>query len=241
MKRSENTFLLHGKPIREHILKLAENSNKEFAEKLNPGVENVLGLRLPDLRKLAVEIAKSDWKAYLADAPSFYMEERMLYGLVLGYIRPDGNIEEYLSYVTRFVKIINSWSVCDSFKFAGGRKYMSAHSDRIWEYLKSFIGSDKEYEIRFGVVMSMKYFIDDSHIDELLELYDNIRHEGYYVRMAVSWAISFCFVAYPEKTMRYLNRAKLDDFTYNKSIQKTIESYRVDEETKNKLRAMKRK
>ena len=53
MKRSENTFLLHGKPIREHILKLAENSNKEFAEKLNPGVENVLGLRLPDLRKLA--------------------------------------------------------------------------------------------------------------------------------------------------------------------------------------------
>ena len=69
MKRSENTFLLHGKPIREHILKLAENSNKEFAEKLNPGVEIVLGLRLPDMRKLAAEIAKADWKAYLADAP----------------------------------------------------------------------------------------------------------------------------------------------------------------------------
>lgn len=241
METSDNKFLLRGKPIREHLLALAENSNKAFAEKLNPGVENVLGLRLPDLRKLAVEIAKSDWKSYLADAPSFYMEERMLQGLVLGYVKPDDDIQEYLSYVTRFVNIINSWSVCDSFKFAGSKKYLSAHSDIIWEYLKSFFSSDKEYEIRFGVVMSMKYFIDDSHIDELFGLYDNILHEGYYVRMAVAWAISFCFVAYPDRTMEYLKKSTLDDFTFNKSILKTIESYRVDDDMKTVLRSMKRK
>ena len=238
---TDNIFLLQGKPVREHLLALSVNSNKAFAEKLNPGVDNVLGLRLPDMRKLAVQIAKSDWKAYLATAPSFYMEERMLQGLVLGYVKPDDDIESYLSYVTRFVKIINSWSVCDSFKFAGTGKYLSVHSDRIWEYLKSFILSEKEYEIRFGVVMTMKYFIDESHIDELFGFYDNITHDAYYVKMAVAWAISFCFVAYPEKTMEYLMRAKLDDFTYNKAIQKTIESYRVDETMKVKLRSMRRK
>ena len=238
---TDNIFLLQGKPVREHLLALSVNSNKAFAEKLNPGVDNVLGLRLPDMRKLAVQIAKSDWKAYLATAPSFYMEERMLQGLVLGYVKPDDDIESYLSYVTRFVKIINSWSVCDSFKFAGTGKYFSVHSDRIWEYLKPFILSDKEYEIRFGVVMTMKYFIDESHIDELFGFYDNITHDAYYVKMAVAWAISFCFVAYPEKTMEYLKRAKLDDFTYNKAIQKTIESYRVDETMKVKLRSMRRK
>lgn len=241
MEKSDHTYLLHGKTVREYILKLAENSNKEFAVKLNPGVENVLGLRLPELRKLAAEIAKSDWKAYFATASSFYMEERMLQGLVLGYVKPDDDIEMYLSYVTRFVNIINSWSVCDSFKFAGSKKYFSAHSDIIWEYLKSFIASGKEYEIRFGVVMSMKYFIDDAHIDELFGLYDSICHDGYYVRMAVAWAVSSCLVAYPEKTLEYLNRAELDDFTYNKSIQKAIESYRVDEEMKIRLRAMRRK
>lgn len=238
---TDNIFLLQGKPVREHLLALSVNSNKAFAEKLNPGVDNVLGLRLPDMRKLAVQIAKSDWKAYLATAPSFYMEERMLQGLVLGYVKPDDDIESYLSYVTRFVKIINSWSVCDSFKFAGTGKYLSVHSDRIWEYLKPFILSDKEYEIRFGVVMTMKYFIDESHIDELFGFYDNITHDAYYVKMAVAWAISFCFVAYPEKTMEYLKRAKLDDFTYNKAIQKTVESYRVDETMKVKLRSMRRK
>ena len=87
----------------------------------------------------------------------------------------------------------------------------------------------------------MKYFIDESHIDELFGFYDNITHDAYYVKMAVAWAISFCFVAYPEKTMEYLKRAKLDDFTYNKAIQKTIESYRVDEAMKVKLRSMRRK
>ena len=33
----------------------------------------------------------------------------------------------------------------------------------------------------------------------------------------------------------------LDDFTYNKSIQKICESYRVDKETKARLRSLKRK
>lgn len=234
-------FLYDGISIREHLLKMSENANKAFAETLNPGVENVLGLRLPDLRKLAAGIAKSDWEGYLSTASVFYMEERMLQGLVLGYIKPDEDIEKYLSRVTHFVKIINSWSVCDTFKFAGGKKYMSSHSDRIWEYLKAFMNSDMEYEIRFGVVMAMKYFIDDTHIDEFLELLDGIRHEGYYVKMAVAWALSCCFVSYPEKTMDYLFHSSLDDFTYNKSIQKTIESFRVDDVSKAKLRAMRRK
>ena len=234
-------FLLHGKPVREHLLKLTENSNKAFAEKLNPGVENVLGLRLPDMRKLAQEIAKSHWKEYMDTAPLFYMEERMLQGMVLGCIKPDNDIEVYLARVTRFVKIINSWSVCDTFKFAGGKKYVSLHADRIWEYLKTFMHADGEYEIRFGVVMAMGYFIDDTHIDELLNLLDGIRHEGYYVKMAVAWALSYCLVKYLEKTMDYLSHSSLDNFTYNKSIQKAIESFRVDDSLKVKLRTMRRK
>lgn len=236
-----NEFLYNGLSIKEHLLKLSENSNKLFAQTLNPGVENVLGLRIPDLRKLASGIAKSDWEAYLATASTFYMEERMLQGMVLGCIKPDNDIEKYLARVTRFVKIINSWSVCDTFKFAGGKKYVSLYADRIWEYLKTFMHADGEYEIRFGVVMAMGYFIDDAHIDALLNLLDGIRHEGYYVKMAVAWALSYCLVKYPEKTMDYLSHSSLDNFTYNKSIQKAIESFRVDDSLKAKLRTMRRK
>ena len=100
--------------------------------------------------------------------------------------------------------------------------------------------AEGEYEIRFGVVMAMQLFIDEEHIGELLSLYNMIHHEGYYVRMGVAWAISVCFVKFPQQTMAYLQQNSLDNFTYNKALQKIVESYRVDAATKDVIRGMKR-
>ena len=233
-------YRLEGLTIKEHLLQLAERGNKKFTESLNPGVEHVLGIRVPDLRKLAARIAKADWEAYLDTADTYYMEERMLQGMVLGCIRPDADIEVYLHRVTCFVWNINSWSVCDTFKFGGGKRFIEANKDRLWEYLKTWMRAEGEYEIRFGVVMAMQYFIDEEHIEELFSLYNAIRHEGYYVRMGVAWALSVCFVRFPERTLAYLKQNTLDNFTYNKALQKIIESYRVDAGTKDVIRAMKR-
>ena len=233
-------YRLEGLTIKEHLLQLAERGNKKFTESLNPGVEHVLGIRVPDLRKLAARIAKDGWEAYLDTADTYYMEERMLQGMVLGCIRPDADIEVYLHRVTCFVWNINSWSVCDTFKFGGGKRFIEANKDRIWEYLKTWMRAEGEYEIRFGVVMAMQYFIDEEHIEELFSLYNAIRHEGYYVRMGVAWALSVCFVRFPERTLAYLKQNTLDNFTYNKALQKIIESYRVDAGTKDVIRAMKR-
>ena len=233
-------YRLEGLTIKEHLLQLAEQGNKKFTESLNPGVEHVLGIRVPDLRKLAARIAKDGWEAYLDTADTYYMEERMLQGMVLGCIRPDADIEVYLHRVTCFVWNINSWSVCDTFKFGGGKRFIEANKDRLWEYLKTWMRAEGEYEIRFGVVMAMQYFIDEEHIEELFSLYNAIRHEGYYVRMGVAWALSVCFVRFPERTLEYLKQNTLDNFTYNKALQKIIESYRVDAGTKDVIRAMKR-
>ena len=236
----EEHYRLDGLTIKEHLLQLAERGNKKFTESLNPGVEHILGIRVPDLRKLAARIAKGDWEAYLDAADTYYMEERMLQGMVLGCIRPDADVEVYLHRVTQFVWNINSWSVCDTFKFGGGKKFIEANKDRLWEYLKTWMHAEGEYEIRFGVVMAMQHFIDEEHLGELFSLYDGIRHEGYYVRMAVAWALSVCFVKFPERTLAYLKQNSLDKFTYNKALQKITESYRVDAATKDVIRAMKR-
>ena len=88
--------------VKEHLLILAEDGNRKFTEGLHPGVEHVLGIRLPALRKLAARIAKADWERYFDTADGFYMEERMLQGMVLGCIRPDEDVEVYLHRVTRF-------------------------------------------------------------------------------------------------------------------------------------------
>lgn len=101
--------------------------------------------------------------------------------------------------------------------------------------------SDKEYEIRFGVVMAMAHYIDEEYINNVLQWMDRISHEGYYVKMAVAWALSVCYVKFPQKTVNYLKENHIDDFTYNKALQKIIESYRVSTEDKEIIRSMKRK
>lgn len=234
-------FLIDGYTIDEELKQLSIHGNKSFVRSLHPGIPNVLGTRIPDLRALAKRIVKSDWKGYLMHANFQYMEERILYGLVLGLIPPDEDVQEYLQRVTRFVHLINSWSVCDTFTFAGGKKYVTKHKPVFWHYLKNWMRQSEAYEIRFGVVMALKYFVDGEYIHELLGELDQIKHEDYYVKMAVAWAISECFVKFPQDTMAYLKNNQLDDFTYNKSLQKICESYRVEVAMKQTIKQMKRK
>jgi len=223
--------------IRKQLMEMADEEYRKFSSSLIPNVDNILGVRLPELRKLAKNIAKGDWRTYLAQADNRYFEETMLQGLVIGYAKTD--IEERLRYVADFVPRIDNWSVCDS--FCTGLKFTKNHRSLMWDFLQPYLSSDKEYEIRFGVVMLLLYFVEDEYIERVLQWMDRIRHEGYYVKMAVAWAISVCYVKYPEPTMAFLKNNTLDDFTYNKALQKIIESLRVDSGTKHVLRSMKRR
>lgn len=235
-----NEYRINGLTVKENLLRLAGEGNKKFTEALHPGIEHVLGVRIPALRKLAAEIAKGDWQAYLQGADTYYMEERMLQGMVIGRLKIK-DVEEYLSLVAKFVPLINSWSVCDTFDFYGKQRFVDKHKARVWLFLESWMKSDKEYEIRFGVVMAMAHYIDEEYIGKVLQWMDAIHHEGYYVKMAVAWALSVCYVKFPKQTMRLLENKRLDDFTYNKALQKIIESYRVNAEDKAIIRGIKRK
>lgn len=235
-----NEYHINGLTVKENLLQLAEEGNKKFAQSLHPGIENVLGIRIPALRKLAAQIAKADWQAYLQSADTYYMEERMLQGMVIGCLKIK-DVEEYLSLVAKFVPLINSWSVCDTFDFAGKQRFVDKNKERVWRSLEEWMESDKEYEIRFGVVMAMAHYIDGDYIQKVLLWMDRINHEGYYVKMAVAWALSVCYVKYPKETMALLKENHLDDFTYNKTLQKITESFRVSSEDKAIIRSMKRK
>lgn len=234
-----NEYRIDGMTVKEHLLKLAEDGNKKFTESLNPGVEHVLGIRIPALRRLAAQIAKDDWQEYLRTADTHYMEERMLQGMVIGQLKMK-DTEAYLELVAGFVRIINSWSVCDTFDFCGKQRFVDKNKERVWRFLEQWMASDKEYEIRFGVVMAMAHYVDDDYIYKVLQWMNRISHEGYYVKMAVAWALSVCYVKFPEPTMQLLKDNRLDDFTYNKTLQKITESYRVSAEQKAMIRSMKR-
>lgn len=223
--------------IRTQLLSMVEPEYQKFSAALIPNITNVLGVRLPALRKIAKQLASGDWRTYLETAEDEYFEEVMLQAMVIGHVQAD--LDELLKAIETFVPKIDNWSVCDS--FCAGLKYTKVHSESMWAFLQPYLRSDQEYEIRFGVVMLLNFYLNERYIDQVLSALDQIRHEAYYVKMAVAWAISMAYVKQPEVTMRYLNRNTLDDFTYNKALQKITESYRVDPESKQMIRSMKRK
>lgn len=216
---------------------MQDKTYQEFHKGLCPNVEDIIGVRIPDLRKIAKQIAKENPREYLEKIPKEYYEEKMLQGFVIGYMK--ASLEEKLRYLDKFVPAIDNWAICDC--CTSTYKFTNQYQKEVWEYLKKYLNSNKEFELRFAIIMLMDYYLTEEYIDEVLKIYDNIHHDGYYVKMGVAWALSVCYVKFPERTMKFLKNNNLDDFTYNKALQKMIESYRVDEKTKQLFRKMKRR
>lgn len=223
--------------IRERLFKLQDEEYKKFHSSLCPNVDNIIGVQIPKLRTIAKEIAKESPEEFLNYTQTQYYEEKVLYGLVIGYMKADLKTRKY--YLDKFVPIIDSWAVCDccisSFKFVNKNK------EEMWTYTQKYLKSNKEFELRFAVVLLMDYYLTEEYIDKVLEIYNNIKNDAYYVKMAVAWALSVCYIKFPEKTMKLFANNQLDDFTYNKALQKIIESNRVSKEEKDQIRKMKRK
>ncbi len=222
--------------IRQQLEEMAEEKYRIFSASLTPGKENILGVRLPLLKKMAAKLVKGDWRAYLATASEDTMEEVMLQGMVIGLCKAD--LEEVLKLAEDFIPKIDCWAICDS--FCNGLKITKAHKGPVWDFIQPYLCSDREYEIRFGVVMLL-YYLEPEYAPVAFAHFDQIRQEGYYVKMAVAWVLSMYYVRLPELTLAYLKENRLDDFTYNKALQKITESLSVDQATKQMIRGMKRK
>lgn len=222
--------------IRDKLFSLADEEYKKFHSSLCPDTNNMIGIRVPVLRNVAKEILKDDWRKYLENAKDDYYEEVMLQGMVIGLSKMD--LKERLEYVKKFVPKIDNWAVCDV--TCAGFKFAKKYPKEIWDFLKTYLESDKEFEIRFGVVMLLDFYITEEYIEEVLKILNQTHHDGYYVKMAIAWAISICYIKFPKETFELLQKNELDTFTYNKALQKIIESYRVSKDDKEKIRKMKR-
>ena len=156
--------------IRVILNEMAEERYRHFSASLLPGIDNILGVRLPNLRMVAKKIAKEDWKLCMAWKDKKYFEETMLQAMVLGYAKAD--INELLAVLASFIACIDNWSVndslCSSFKAA------KQYQQEVWDFLMGYKDSSNEFEARFVAVMLRAYYINDNYIDKTLEVLGNI-------------------------------------------------------------------
>ncbi len=229
--------------VRKRLLELAEPDYREFSRKLLPGVLDVLGVRMDKIRTLAKQVARGGLMDFVSQAEeaaqrgSLCHEERLLWGLAIGL----GGLgwQETASLIGRFVPVIDNWAVCDG--FCSGLKIAGKYRKEAWELLGPYLESDREYENRFGAVMLLNYFADEEYAKAALERLERLKSQGYYAKMAAAWAVSVYYVKLPETVFPYLKESRLDDWTYNKAIQKICESRRLGREEKERLRGMKRR
>lgn len=224
--------------IKAKIIELSDQKYKKFHSGLCPGTNNIIGVRVPILRNYAKELSKKyDTEELLQKIDNKYYEEIMLQGMLIGLGKQDFN--NLKKQIKQFVPKIDNWAICDT--FCAGLKQTKKYKKEMWDFLQKYIQSDKEFEIRFAVVMILDYYIEKEYLKDIFSVFDSITNDAYYVQMAVAWAISICLIKFYDETIKYLKIAKLDQFTYNKALQKAIESYRITKEQKEKLKNMKMK
>ncbi len=206
----------------------------EFSKKLIFTKYEFIGITIPNLRKIAKEISKTDIRSFLDIEKKTTYEEIMLEGFAISYIK---DYQLFLSYFNQFIKKIDNWAICDS--CVNSMKIITHYKDDFFSEIKKYLNSNEEFIVRIGIVFLLNYYLDDMYVDEVLNLIDQIKQDQYYINMAIAWLISECFIKYKAKIYKYLKNNKLNKFAYNKAIQKILESRKVSLSDKQKLRRQK--
>ncbi len=223
----------------EFLKSEADAKYRNFHSSLVPNAEKdeILGIKMPKLREFGKEIAHGNVRSYLKiSSPDLY-EERMLRGIVTGLVKTR-DFDEFVKLCDNFAEEVNNWAICDC--FCAGLKQVKKYKPEFFDYIQKYLDSGNEWKIRVALVVMLDYYLDDEYIDEVLKRCDKVENKAYYVSMAQAWLVATAIVKCREKTMAYLLDNSLDDVTFNKAIQKCIESRRIDDDTKNYLRSLKR-
>ena len=227
--------------LREEIKKLKDAKYKEFNKNIcKDTCYEMLGVKIPLLRNIAKKIScQEDWEEYIDMNNVKYFEEVLIKGLIIAYRKLE--FEEKKKYIKEYIPYIDSWALTDS--FCPTLKIKEKDLINVWDFILPYTNSGKEFEVRFAVIMMLDYFIIDEYVDKVIHILNNINHEGYYVKMGVAWTLAEIGIKYNNKLLSFIisNDNKLDKFTHNKTLQKMIESYRIDNKQKDLLRDLKRK
>ena len=223
--------------IRARLFELRDEVYRDFQSKLIPTVdkENVIGVRLPDIKTLAKEIVKSgDYGEFLSDLPHKYYDENQLHASIVSLIK---SFEDCVAEIERFLPYVDSWAVCDTLspKAAFGK-----NREKLPDYADGLIASGQTYAVRFGIRIYMDYFLSEHFRAEYARKVAEIRSEEYYVNMMRAWYFATALAKNYDGALLFIENGSLDSWTHNKAIQKSRESFRVSPEHKEYLKSLKK-
>ena len=216
---------MNNKDLTKALLGMQDKEYAKLQVRTIPTVDpsRIIGVRTPDLRSLAKEMYKAGgYEKFLEDLPHEYFEMDQLHAFVVSL---EKDFDKCAEEVEAFLPYVDNWATCDQMSPKAFKKY----PDRLLPYIKKWIRSDE----------MMEHFLGDGFRTEYADMVAEVRSEEYYVNMMRAWYFATALAKQYDAIISYVEDKRLDDWTHNKTIQKSIESYRISDEQKVYLRSLK--
>ena len=221
--------------ITEQLFCLRDEKYAKMQEKIIPTVDSsrIIGVRTPELRRLAKELYKDpDIDDFLSKLPHDHFDEDQLHAFVISL---EKDWDRCVGYVEAFLPYVDNWATCDQLS----PKVFKKEPERLLPYIRKWLSSDKTYTVRFGTGMLMSHFLGDNFKCEYADMVAAIRSDEYYINMMTAWYFATALAKQYDQIIPYIEEHRLDTWTHNKAIQKSVESYRITEQQKEYLKSLK--
>ena len=223
------------KEIQELLLARQDIKYRDFQAPLFPNIdkEKMIGVRTPELKKLAKELFGSETaNKFIETLPHRYFDENQLHAFIISLIK---DYETCLKEVDRFLPYVDNWGTCDQLS----PKVFAKHKDELIVDIKRWIKSKHVYTVRFAIGMLLSLYLDESFKEEYLELVSKVKSDEYYINMMIAWYFATALAKQWDTAIKYIEDKKLSLWVHNKTIQKAAESYRIADDQKAYLKLLK--
>ena len=231
-KWSEKTY----KSFVKYLINLQDLKYRDFHTSLvlNSKYE-FIGIRVPQMRDIAKQIAKGDIEEFLKFAQDKYYEEVMVQGLVISHIKDEKIFDKYFK---KFIKKIDNWAICDS--FCSSCKIVEKHEDKYFTEAIELSLNSKEFISRVGLIIILDHFIKKENLSIIFDTLNRITSDKFYINMAEAWLVCEMYTKFPKETTEFIKKNSLNKFTQNKAISKIHDSFRVSAKEKEFLKKYKK-
>lgn len=221
------------KDIRDALLTMRDDGYRDFQSRLLPTVDKktVIGVRVPQLRRLAKELSREERDAFLSALPHGSFDENCLHVYLVDL---EKDYERTLSLVDAFLPYVDNWATCDGF----AAKALATHPKETYKHILRWIASDRPYTVRFAIGLLLRYYLDEEFHERQLSLVAAVSSEEYYVQMMQGWYFATALAKQSEASFPYFTERRLSPTVHRMAVRKAIESYRIPDEIKKRLRAL---
>ena len=219
----------------KRLFELKDLKYKGFHSKLMPTIdkEKIIGIRVPELRKFATEINKTDYaEVFLNELPHYYYEENNLHAFLIEKVK---DFDTAIRLTDKFLPFVDNWATCDMLR----PKAFAKNKEKLLKYIEKWIKDKHPYTVRYGIEMLMVHYLGENFSPKYADLVSEIKSDEYYVNMMIAWYFATALAKQYDAIIPYFKTKVLDSRTHNKAIQKAIESYRITPKQKEELKLFK--